>query len=415
MERSLYEEFAEDLKNGSPRARLAAVKSLAERGGREAFELLVWAMEDDDDEVRFHAALGLREAPAKVQKKIVALFAHKKWRVREAAAKLLTELPEPPVPTLVEALGRRDDTNVTFWAIRTLGEIGDGRAAPALVEVLRGGTSEEKIAATSALSRIEGRKSVKFLVEALTDEGWHVRKAAADALVAMGPAIIPEIARVMDAENRDLFHWSLKILATLADPAAVEPLLPLLSRTRDSDRRESIVRTLGELGGDRPVAALLDLLAEESWTMRKCAAEALVRMGEGVLPAAAERFAGGNADVRYWIVRVAGEIGSPAGVPIVARALRDAEWFVRSCAATAAGQIADPAVIADLLPRLSDDNQEVRKNALLSLDLIPGERALPHLSALRQAEDPELALAAQEMIERIGRAAAEGDDGDPAP
>lgn len=401
MDRTLYEEFAEDLKNGSPRTRLSAVKGLAERGGREACELLVWAMEDDDDEVRFHAALGLRSAPAKVQKKIVALFAHRKWLVREAASKLLTELPEPPVATLVDALRKREEPNVTFWSIRTLGEIGDPRAAPALVEVLRDGSSEEKIAATAALSRIEGRKSAKFLVEALTDEGWHVRKAAADALVAMGPSIIPELARAMDAENRDLFHWALKILATIKDPAAVDPLLSLLSRTRDSDRRESIVRALGELGGERPVAALLDLLHDESWTMRKCAAEALSRMGETALPAAAARYGDGNADVRYWVVRIAGEVASMQGAMVVRAALDDREWFVRSCAAAAAARIADPDALERLLALLSDGNPEVRKNAQQAIERIPAAEAIPRLAALRGSDDPELALAAQELLDRL--------------
>lgn len=407
MDRTQHEEFSADLTNGNGHARLAAVKALAGLGTREAMELLVAALADDDDDVRFHAALALRDAPAKIQKKIIQLFGHKKWKVREQASKLLAEFSEPPVPTLIESLGRREDPNVTFWAIRTLGEIGDPRAVPGLVDVLHSGSSEEKIAATGAIARIEGRKSAKFLVETLTDDHWHVRKAAADALVAMGPSVVPEIVRMLDTDNRDLFHWAMKILTTLADAASVEPILALLARTHDNDRREVMVRALGEIGGARPVAALVELLSDESWTMRKCAAESLVRMGEAALDDVAARYATGNPDVRYWVVRIAGEVkslrdGKPGrAADLVRSALDDAEWFVRSCAATAAGELGQVGAVTPLLRCMFDDNPEVRKNAALALERLAVPDAVPQLEEAARGGDPDVAGVALELLERI--------------
>ncbi len=231
-----------------------------------------------------------------------------------------------------------------------------------------------------------------------------MRKAAADALIAMGPAVIPEITRVMEAENRDLFHWAMRILAALADPSAVDPLITYLAKCRDGDRRESIVRALGGIGGERAVDALLDLLSDESWTMRKCAAESLVAMGERVLPAVAARYSDGNADVRYWVVRVAGEIRQGGGAAVALRALDDPEWFVRSCAATACGEIGDPKAVKPLLSRLFDDNPEVRKNASLALERIagvdPAAASLELESAARTA-DADVAASAEEYLERL--------------
>ena len=135
--------------------------------------------------------------------------------------------------------------------------------------------------------------------------------------------------------------------------------------------------------------------------MRKCAAESLVRMGEAALADVAARYAAGNADVRYWVVRIAGEVKSDRVAGLVVAAIDDGEWFVRSCAATAAGELGLTGAVVPLLRRLFDDNPEVRKNAALSLERLAVPAAVPHLEPVARGEDPDLAGAALDLLERI--------------
>lgn len=401
MDKERTERLREELQSSDPRIRRRAVAALAGLEGREIRDLQFQALEDEDEDVRNQVADQLHELPAKQQKRLIRLFSHRNWKVRETASRLLCALDNPAIGNLLEAIKDAADPNRSFWVIKTLGELGDARALPGLLRILRSGDREEKIAAIAAISRIEGRKSVQHLVDALKDENWHVRKSAAEALIGLGPTVIDDLARCLESEHGDLFYWTTKVFAALRAPEAIPHLVAALGRFADNERKEMLVRVIGEIGHVAAVPPLLELLADVSWTMRKYAAEALVAIGETGIETVAARYDSPVADVRYWVVWVAGQLRSNASGPLLSRACSDEEWFVRSCAAGFLGQLGKCRAVTVLLPLLLDDNTEVRTAALSSLKKLEEEEALPYLEKYMADRDDESSDLAREMMHRI--------------
>jgi HEAT repeat protein len=89
------------------------------------------------------------------------------------------------VGPLIAAL--RDENEVRHVrkaAVEALGRIGDARAVAPLAAALKDGESWQRKAASQALGRIGDARAVEPLLAALGDY-WDVRKAAAEALVAI--------------------------------------------------------------------------------------------------------------------------------------------------------------------------------------------------------------------------------------
>jgi len=117
-----------------------------------------------------------------------------------AAAKLADLRHRPARDALIAALEGDGAEAVREQAARALGRIGDVSASDALVRALRHDPGpyvrEEAAAALGALSSSE---AVDALVDALGDRHLAVRRSAADALIAMGPA---GVGRLRDVAGR---------------------------------------------------------------------------------------------------------------------------------------------------------------------------------------------------------------------
>ena len=113
-----------------------------------------------------------------VAKKLVGQLAVKFWRVRVAAAQLLTKMKAAAIPELLKALKDRSSRSqfVREAAAHALGAMGP-----------------------------EAHASVKALIKVLGDSSRGARRAAADALVAIGEAAAPELRKVIINPDSDAY------------------------------------------------------------------------------------------------------------------------------------------------------------------------------------------------------------------
>ncbi len=112
-------------------------------------------------------------------------------------------------------------------------------AAPALGELLRGGTPRERVLAATTLwgMGVRGRAGVPALAEALGDPDADLRVTSAMALENMGPAArdaVPALARALGDRERSVRQAAVKALGAIGPEAS--PALPALER---EIRRES--------------------------------------------------------------------------------------------------------------------------------------------------------------------------------
>jgi len=156
------------------------------------------------------------------------------------------------VDTLIDLLKSRHQLD-REKAADYLGEIGDARAVPALIEALAD-PSISWIAAES-LGKLGDPRAVQPLIAALgSDERW-LRRNAATALGLIGdPAAAGPLTRLLSDARRDVRIAAASALGTIG---AGEPVgaLELLSKDPDEKVRQAALRAIDEIERKRSGSA----------------------------------------------------------------------------------------------------------------------------------------------------------------
>jgi HEAT repeat protein len=185
-------------------------------------------------------------------------------------------------------------------------------AAPVLLEALDDGSRIVRTAAARALGRLRDEAATVPLVQSLVDHTVP-RGVAGDALLRMGPKIVPQLHELVARRDPNLQATALKVLGLVGD------------------------------SGDAGVA--IDALDDPSAEVRAAAAEALGRLGT---PASLDGLRGALND-RIHTVRAAaaeslGAIGTHAAVPRLLEIARTDEFVAARAAAHAAMRLDKAAV-----------------------------------------------------------------------
>jgi HEAT repeat protein len=256
IEPRIIRQISDILSSADIATRIAAANALRLCGSRECIPALIEAFAysvrgNDPDQQRdpdqpaaeSPGAYGVRnEAIAAVVEivrrnpqaiePLMAALGDQRDSVRMNAAKALGRIGNVrAVPGLIDLLRRDRDDYVRMAAAEALGLIGDPRAVPALIERVNqeGGdlTSQRSIAvAAEALGRLGDRRAVPALRDALMDRSEIIRMAAVTSLGILG------------------------------DPAAVPALNAILQRDPFPALRAAAALALGRVGGSEAEAAL---------------------------------------------------------------------------------------------------------------------------------------------------------------
>lgn len=232
-------ELLEDLHSPVWAVRQQAAKALREyarmhRGTKDpsVMKRLMWAMRDDQWEVRWAAA----EAAAWIQDKaavpyLIELIKDPYWMVRIAAIRALLEIRDRTAAPAISRALADPNCNVREAAAEALGVIGDPRAAPSLAKALRDADTHVRVASVTALGLLSSERAEQALLEALHDENEYVRWMALQALTRTPkPAYTPIlIEKLMDEgkpywETSRICDLSEKLLERIGTPEAVAAL-----------------------------------------------------------------------------------------------------------------------------------------------------------------------------------------------
>jgi HEAT repeat protein len=438
----------------SPRVRLAAAETFAERGGPTSADALGKLLLDPDGDVAAAAARGLAAMPAeaRARRHLVAGYADATpvgraaiaaaldaigVSLREAVdaeARLLWERNVAAVDAgrgaaraggaeelgasgraeAVEKLlrlvdpARNPDRGLAVAAARGLGESGDWAARPYLEALLAEPDASLAEAAAFALGRLGDPSAADALATAGTADSARIAAAAAEAL-----ANLPEAADVgmalCDLANRAVDPV---VAARAAREARLRdagcPPGPLLARLGRSGAAAALA-ALAELGlsgqaaqgaADR-IVPLLERAPDGD--VRAAAARTLVRLGSASAAAPLERrlgvVAARLADRRArWIAPASASDATPEWIdPVAPEEAREAGAL---CAAVGRLRVAGAEPV--LLAHARDLRAEVRAGAIEGLAALGG---VADLEAVRAAlRDPALAVrrAAAEALGRTG-------------
>lgn len=227
------------------------------------------------------------------------------------------------------------------FAAELLGRVGGAKAVPALLETVvatRTEDSDVREVSLRALARIADPRAVEPLIRALeTAEGWLAPRIA-DILTRHGEAVIdPLIAVLNDPSHRPARAWAANVLGEVRAQRSFPSLTRLLGDPEDEVRAKAAT-ALGRLGDRRAIGYLLEHLLTDPAPF-----------------------------VRGRIASSLGQFGGPEVIDRLVRALGDSAWWVRMRSVEALEQIGAGAE-APLLVALDDADPEIRVRAAVALE-----------------------------------------------
>lgn len=202
------------------------------------------------------------------------------------------------------------------------------------------------------------------------------------------------------------------LLAEHARNLDMESILKALKRLFDPPIPVSLERKV-------KLSEMLFETNEDSWISR------LIRevgnMGEAEFPLLKQILNYCNTGLGEILIRQLGEEGSISGrkrlssllvglgsraVPAIVDFLDDARWFLVRNLVMILGKIGDPSCVEDLLVLLSHEHFLVRREVLLTLSMIGGDRAVPQIRRIllnrSRKEEAGVQITAARALKRIG-------------
>ncbi len=194
---------------------------------------------------------------------------------------------------------------------------------------------------------------------------------------------------------------------------AVTPLIAVLRHDR-ADTRRLAAWVLGEICADRAAAPLAELLDDDDGFVRAAAETALGRLGPSAAAEARRFLRAQRADTRLRAIRALGMIGGNTASQALVDLLQDETPSIRVAVVEALGRAGDPEICAAMIPLLDDGDAIVRERAVWSLrQLLPPVQLAEMLEDLGgfmveglAAPDPEKRTETTEVLIWLGEPAA---------
>ncbi len=368
---------------------------LAQQGGD--IDALIEQLSDDQPAKRVAAAraLGARK-DLKALNPLCLTRRDPNRKVRLAAAEALGQLGDPRAcPYLMEFYyyhGSPPYLRNTMLAMRVLGQIGGERAARALIQDLRRechvvhGVVLDGLArqAASALTQA-GEEATPALLEGLQDKDPTVRVICASALERLAPeAAVPGLIEALQDPSADVRIVAVRALGDIAAPEAAAPIVARVSDDTSMHFRLAAASTVRALGG-AALKPLTDALRAGNPQSQVWAAETLGDLGQaeaaGDLVAA---LSAKRSELRAAAAEALGKLDVKTAEQKLAALTEDPSEWVRTQAFRALGQI--QAQATDVVAKgLQDPDRLVRCAAAEALAQVAGPAA-PLVRALEDAD-----------------------------
>ena len=247
QERKVVPALMNLLNHKDPEIRVVAVDVLAGLDAKEAAPRFVALLRDGDYDVRRSAAFALRTV-----------------RARET------------VPALVKLLEEHGPDSLAHLA---LGGLGDKRAVPPLLRLLRDKDSSDQLTAMELLSDLGAREAIPTLIEILRSDDDILRLYSLLALVELrAKKAVPALAPLLTHPEPQLYGPAFEAIV-LIDPEGALPILRSLSKHEEAEIRSSAIFKLGRLEDRESIPLIVASLKDPAGTVRGSARYAIAYMG----------------------------------------------------------------------------------------------------------------------------------------
>jgi len=162
-----------------------------------------------------------------------------RWQAAYQLSQLINAGEAKKYPNLVTDVekvfraAKEDDPRIRQYLSMVLGNLGDRRATPLLVEALSDSHPETRIYAALGLGRLRDPAAVPALLTALSADEHDIRKSAVYALGEIGdPRAVPALVQALSDETADVRFNAAIALARFGDTRAIGVIREMLDRPR---------------------------------------------------------------------------------------------------------------------------------------------------------------------------------------
>ena len=341
------------------------------------------------------------------------------------------------------ALGRRGETQampellrpriiaspevrIRWAAASVLGKLGDHRVIDPLVNLV---DDEEWLVRNEALVVLRDKveeivrrrdlKLARILVRMLNLPDAGIVEMAVEGLRDLGTAASPLLDEAIGSVWEPIRLHAARVMGLVGDPAGVRSLVRLLGDESPNVRAEAAT-ALGLIKNPAALRPLIDTLGDFNEEVRRSAVAALVRFGaDAVTPLVIALEHTKQKLAKCAAISALGTIGDVRALPILIQHQKSGYHLVRLAAIAALPRFG-AAAVEPLRARLSFNRSDIsgllrevtaardlraRVRAVRALGDLEDHRAVPLLTSILSDTERDLAIAAQEALEKIGRAA----------
>jgi len=318
--------------------------------------------------------------------------------VRARVTKVLIAVGKNHVDLLVPAM-KDSDENVRNGAKDALVGIGP-KVIPAVKKAAK--VADTRPAAFDVLVRL-GEPSVPAVVELLGVGDQDVRMGAATSLGKIRSTHGTPALLKATRDIRAVRQLAISSLCDICDPRSTALLVEVLSQTKDNGEvRARTARALSVIGGPTAIVALTDALGDFDLKVRSSVIGGLQRVGAPAISAIAAKLTSGSKIVREAAAQSLERTNSPEAASVLMRLAKDADPAVRASAARGLGVQSAGVQPEDLISLLSDGADQVGEAAVSSLASM-GSRAVPCLASVLKSSASEVSkYRAAEALSKIG-------------
>lgn len=290
--------------------------------------------------------------------------------------------------------------------VEVCGNIGCRRCAGLLVDAFDGLDRDMQRVAAHHLARIGDKSDVSFFMELLEHaEDSHIINESLHFLGVQANCVAsaPLLLRCLDHPYDDVKETALEACLALRDPE-VNAQLTGLAGSGEPLKRMMAVYAMGQISAHDHLELLKEALEDPVPDIRKVALEAIGSLcaeQPGMFELLMPRLSDENREVRLALVELAGQIVTPESTDLLVEALSDSDNWVRIRAMESLGRRRVAKVLPLLVQMLEDNELLVTLKIIEALGAIGGKTAFRSLLALTGHEDPDVQRAVAEAIAHI--------------
>lgn len=306
---------------------------------QEKVKTLVKTMADDDSDKARNAASAMMVLPRRYTVlPLLKLLQNKHPLVKQNAVWTLGFCGDESTAAYLHSLLNDKNVEVRRETVLALKRLGAAQSVPILIETLRTEKDQEvKYDIARALGMPGNQSAVYALINALMKEkNWCVKSSCIEALGRIGS----------DKAMSILFN----ILITDAGEDAA------WARTKAAWALAAI--------GEKSIPLLTNALRDNEESTRRRAGWALIKIGNPSVKSLISSLREINKFTRERVAQTLGWIGDERAVNALLWALKDEEPSVVSAAAWALGRIGSPEALSELQSLVNNENSDIRENAI---------------------------------------------------